>query len=96
MAFEDAETLACALAHDGGVYGRSLPLWAAHRHQRLQKVVAYTIETERRRRPSPNWVLQKLKESVLSGLLWCHGEAGLSPWVSSYDGEEQMAKVCNV
>jgi 2-polyprenyl-6-methoxyphenol hydroxylase-like FAD-dependent oxidoreductase len=95
MAFEDAETLAWTLAHDGGVSARSLPVWAAHRQQRLRQVVAYTIETERRRRPSANWALQKIKELVLWGLLWYRGEAGLSGWVSSYDGEEEMAAICN-
>ena len=96
MAFEDAETLAYTLAHDGGISTLSLPLWAAHRQQRLRKVIAYTTDTERRRRPSPNRVIQKIKEWFVWGLLWYHGEAGLSGWVSSYDGEEQMASVCNV
>ena len=96
MAFEDAETLACAIARDGGVSGPSLPIWAVHRQQRLRKVVAYSIETERRRRPSPNWALQKIKEWIMWGLLWYHGEAGFSGWVSSYDGEEQMAMALNV
>ena len=95
MAFEDAETLACAVAHDRGTPGLSLPLWVTHRQQRLRKVTSYAVETERRRRPSPNWILQKIKEWVFSGLLWYHGEAGLSKWVSTYDGEEEMARICD-
>jgi 2-polyprenyl-6-methoxyphenol hydroxylase-like FAD-dependent oxidoreductase len=91
MGFEDGETLAWVLAHDDGASKRLLPIWAAHRQQRVREVVAYTIETERRRRPSPNVILQKIKEWVIWGLLWYRGEAGMSAWVSNYDGEKEMA-----
>jgi 2-polyprenyl-6-methoxyphenol hydroxylase-like FAD-dependent oxidoreductase len=99
IAFEDAETLAYALAHDrdasGGFSARLLSLWAAHRKQRVREVVAYATETEQRRIPSPNAVLQRIKEWAVWGMLWYHGEAGMSPWVSTYDGVEQMALLCN-
>jgi 2-polyprenyl-6-methoxyphenol hydroxylase-like FAD-dependent oxidoreductase len=95
MALEDAETLAYALTHDGAVSTRLVPTWQEHRQKRVREVVAYTAETERRRRPSPNVVLQKIKEWILWGILWYHGEHGMNPWMSKYDGKEQMAALCN-
>jgi 2-polyprenyl-6-methoxyphenol hydroxylase-like FAD-dependent oxidoreductase len=99
IAFEDAETLAYILAHgrdaSGGFSARLLSIWEAHRKQRVREVVTYATETEQRRRPSPNAVLQRIKEWVVWGMLWYHGEAGMSRWVSSYDGVEQMALLCN-
>lgn len=95
MAFEDAETLAYALTRDGVVSTRLVPVWEKHRQQRVRKVVAYTTDIERRRRPSPNAVLQTIKEWILWVLFWYYGEAGISPWLSNYDGREQMAALCD-
>jgi 2-polyprenyl-6-methoxyphenol hydroxylase-like FAD-dependent oxidoreductase len=91
MAFQDGEKLAWALAHGDGASKRLLRTWATHRQQRVQEVVAYTIETGRRRRPDPNVILQKMKEWVLWGLLRYHGQAGMIPWLSNHDGEKEMA-----
>ncbi|KIM96651.1 hypothetical protein OIDMADRAFT_58227 [Oidiodendron maius Zn] len=43
----------------------------------------------------PRWAAhrqqRKIKEWVIWGLIWYHGEAGMSAWVSNYDGEKEMA-----
>lgn len=94
MSFEDAETLAWALGHEQDATEPLLPLWEAHRQQRVREVVTYTTGIEHKRRPSPNVVIQKFKEFVFSGMMWYNGKAGLGQWVNSYNGEDQMAEFC--
>ena len=90
MSFEDAETLACALAKTNNVPLSTLTEWENHRQTRVKEVLAFNNLTIRLRSSAPNWWIQILKELFIRILLKVKGPEGYK-WLYGYDGEKSMS-----
>lgn len=81
MAFEDAASLALAIARGKSV----IPAWEAHRRERVKKIVAITKASSLMR---SNWggvVGHWLRQLLMRFFLWSKGERGGMEWVYGYD-----------
>jgi 2-polyprenyl-6-methoxyphenol hydroxylase-like FAD-dependent oxidoreductase len=93
MAWEDAYTLAYALSKSDSsdeTNSSSIKIWEAHRREHLQRVVKYAQFVENTRKPSPNYLLQKIKEWRTWAVLKYSGEEGLAGWMYRYNGETEI------
>jgi 2-polyprenyl-6-methoxyphenol hydroxylase-like FAD-dependent oxidoreductase len=91
MAFEDALTLADALASlntKKGVADDRLEKWQATRQARVKKILAFTSRGGDMRKHSVSTLQQIFKEwAMWAYFLWAGKEAGLS-WIYEYDTEK--------
>lgn len=92
QAWGDGYTLALALStnNSASTLQHTLQTWENHRREYVRKVSLYATDLEAKRKPSPNALLQKIKEYAMWVILWYFGEEGLAGWLYRYDGKESM------
>jgi 2-polyprenyl-6-methoxyphenol hydroxylase-like FAD-dependent oxidoreductase len=91
MAFEDAESLACALSKSEKDKS-ALQTWENLRKERVKQVVDFTNMVAKLRQASQYSLVQAIKESFIWGLLKVRGPEGYR-WLYGYDAEIAMSKL---
>ena len=95
MAFEDAATLADALALSGnaGTVSENLSKWESHRRKRIAKIVAFTARGGNMRKATSSPLQQIVKEWVMWLFFWWSGKDGGLQWIYSYRIEDAMKEI---